>query len=295
MAKKKINWFQADKRSRFPQEATGGFSVNQNGENGAAGSGASGSVNYNTYNTYNMSPTGYGAQQSTPMVQPLVLVPYSSPTQPLYHYPDGTLPAGDIDSAKMQGQVPYSPLPPVNGANGMPTAMNGMDMAMDFDYEEPKKEKKKTNVKNVFVAIFALLFVAVMGIGYFVDKIAFIAPYVTLTDLNGFQMVYGFVNSLIDGTFAFSLDDVAGCVAILMSAASVLALLTFVFALIGVKHKRTPLFVKILDVLLFVAVAAALVWMIVSKGIGAISIGFYIAAGLALLVFLLAIIDKKRK
>ena len=240
--------------------------------------------------------------QSAPVIQPFVVVPYSTPMQPIYHYSDGTLPIGDIDSNYMQAHgMPQNPM-----MNPMMGGM-GYDDIYYNDQETVKKSKKVKKVKEGRCAVSAASIIIMILIALFGTVTLFIKP---LLSLIGLEMETSFVawnagtitlfssfETLIDvvmGKVAFDLKDTLLIVRGLLVIGSVFLALVFLTSLFTLRRRGTPIFGKIMAFLAFAAVAVAVVLCFLNKEY-TVGITAYILAGIAFLVFFVSLFGRRRK
>ena len=241
--------------------------------------------------------------QSTPVIQPFVVVPYSTPMQPIYHYSDGTLPIGDIDSNYMQAHG----MPPQNPMMGNPMmGMGGYDELYYNDEETGKKSKKRKREKRAGTGVSAASIIIMILIALFGTVTLFIEP---LLSLIGIQMETAFVvwnagsitlfssfQTIIDvvlGKVAFDLSNTLLIVRGLLVIGSVFLAIVFLTALFTIGRKGTPIFGKVMAFLAFAAVAVAVVLCFLNKDY-TLGITAYILAGLALLVFFVSLFGRRR-
>ena len=253
-----------------------------------------------------MQQQGAGVQ-STPVIQPFVVVPYSTPMQPILHNSDGTIPIGDFDSNYVQAHgMPQQPM-----MGGMqPNPMMGMDgIYYNMDEEETgkKKERKVKKVRTTSAASFIIMIL----IALFATVTLFIKPLLGLISIDmetafvtwnaGEITLFSSFNYMLDAVSSgeFDFSNTLFIVRGLLVIGSILLGLEFLTALFTVGRKGTPVFGKIVAFLAFVAIAVSVVLCMLNNDY-TLGITAYILAGIALLVFLVSLFgpgksNKKRR
>ena len=267
------------------------------------------------------APGAAGGVQSTPVIQPFVVVPYSTPMQPIFHYNDGTLPIGDIDSNYIQAHgMPQNPMMgqpgqmnPMMGQPGQMNPMMGMNNGFDgiyynMDEEEEIRENKKNKKRRArkkgtvsAASIIIMILVALFG-----TVTLFIEPLLTLIGVemetaivswnagsislfSSFEYIIEAITRKVEFDFQNTLFLVRG----LLVIGSVLLGIGFLVALFTIGRKGTPIFGKIITFLAFVAVAVAVVLCLLGEGY-TVGITAWILAGLAFLVFFVSLFGRRK-
>lgn len=216
-----------------------------------------------------------GAQntQNPPIVQPLVIVPYSSQMQPLYQYsPDsyGFNPPYDDEEAFYEEESP----------------------AFSAKAKKAKKAKKEkrgpargVNGGAVAATIFGLLALAIVVASYFLS-----IPYINITgDENAIGIALGVVSavtSIIGGAFETTMLFTVG-----ITVALAFTVLTFIASAFSFRGKY-PVIGKIFAIIALAGVVLAGVIMFVNKM--EIGYGAYAFAGLIVLMAISALAGKRR-
>lgn len=257
-----------------------------------------------------MQASGNSAQP-TQMIQPFVVVPYSTPMQSLYHYNNGTLPIGDIDSDYMRatGTLPGGNM---NGAmgdvNGMPGMMQQPNQMMGApalpameEFTEPTPKEKEGKEKRLNVpAIITMILIAVFALLPLIAKALFpmmgLGESELFMDKQGLDL-YSAIKKIIaiatgEEAFAFS-EALVGNGLLAISAA--LYAIVVILSLIMIMSGRLPLFVRILTLLALLLVVASAIVVIVSGGFATMGIMTYCMVGVALLIFLFSLIGKRKR
>lgn len=195
------------------------------------------------------------------IVQPIAIVPYNTVEQPLYQYP----PQNPYENA---GQNDYQGY----GNDGYDAPAN-----MNVD--------KKTGVNGlkIVLILLSLLFIAVVVVGKFVDLkyLKFDATRSGLEILLTITTVFGQGIAIKDMLFP-----------ILLAASCLFVVLVFLTSIIGIK-KGVNIFVKIIAVLSLLCIGGFGYLMFDAKL--SFGYGLYAAAGLTVLMALLALIGKRRR
>lgn len=234
---------------------------------------------------------------ATPYVQPLVIVPYLSPDQPMYYYDkskieqdddrDDTKFYEDMFDDEESGVLPEETVKKPKKVTQKGKKGTAID---DIEDEENTVKKKKANVCAIFTAIFGLIYIAME---FDLTKLVKAFNYNVLYDGKvGFVVIEELVKSVIGKSFAFSVD--ATLLPVLVTVGALFIVLTTVLSLISVAS-RTSVVTKIVATLaLAINAAAAVVAFAVNK-IPFETYGLIILAGISLAIFLLTILAKGKK
>lgn len=220
------------------------------------------------------APTG----QNVTMVQPLIVVPFSSQMQPLYQYTpeamnafyNGGAPSADYgygDSYGYDGGYDYSE-------------------RSEEEARPAKRERKgrKVNVSALFVFLFALIALAVSAVSYFVDF-----EYILVADGKGaLAIIMGLTDAFGGEIDIKSLIMPAG-----LALGALFGIITALTGLFSVGAKRFALFGKITAVLALVFTGVALAMMFVNKV--EIGYGAYIITAVYLITAIVALTAKGKK
>lgn len=210
--------------------------------------------------------------QNPPIVQPLVIVPYSSQMQPLYQYsPDsyGFNPSYDDEEAFCEEESPT--------------------LSKAKKARKAKKEKrgpfKGVNGGAVAATVFGLLALAIVVASYFLS-----IPYINITgDENAIGIALGVVSavtSIIGGAFETTMLFTVG-----IAVALAFTALTFIASAFSFRGKY-PVIGKIFTIIALAGVVLAGVIMFVNKM--EIGYGAYAFAGLIVLMAISALAGKRR-
>lgn len=209
------------------------------------------------------------------MVQPLIVVPFSSQMQPLYQYTPEAM------NAFYNGGAPSSEFAYPEG--------DGYGYAEDGEYRDDRaarKERKarKVNVSALFTFLFALIALAVSVISYFVDF-----EYILVADGKGALAI---IMGLTDA-FGGDLDIKALIMPAGLALGALFGIITALVGLFSVGAKRFALFGKITAVLALIFTGVALAMMFVNKA--EIGYGAYIITALYLITAIIALTAKGKK
>ncbi len=318
MAGQKINWWDSDVRSapeglsnvdiycklRWNESAKrsaaglkGKADVGINGMGHAPGAVANGGV---SAQNMQMAPMQQGAVQATPVIQPLVVVPYSTPMQPLYHYGDGTLPIGDIDSEYMRmngGMMPgINPQSPMMGASD--------DIYYNMDEKTGKKSKRQKGRGVGAVPILVMLLIALFG-----TLQLFFAPLLGLLKVEGLETAFAVVGAekvelyssimkvvgIFTGETTFAFDNYLLLAQCCLAIGAALLAITFILSLISITRKKLPLFVRILVILALLFTAGSIVLLAFFTEGATLGLSCYVLGGLMLLIFIISLCGKSNK
>ncbi len=220
------------------------------------------------------------------VVQPFVVVPYVSQMQPLYQY----------DYSQMKNQNAF----PGFGY------MNPQPEMQANSYENTDERESSAMPAKIFAFIFALLSIAVIVLGRFIDiKYLYFAG-----NVSGINILIALPEVLKNGALMNNLSTIA------FAGAALFALLIFIFGIIGVK-RESHVFLIILCVLKLICCIACVVFMMqaqtaielgkevsIIEGIknfsvlGKLQYGIYILTGLSLITLITlsigqAVIDRE--
>ena len=318
MAGQKINWWDSDVRSapeglsnvdiycklRWNESAKrsaaglkGKADVGMSGMGHTPGTAANGGV---SAQNMQMAPMQQGAVQATPVIQPLVVVPYSTPMQPLYHYGDGTLPIGDIDSEYMRmngGMMPgINPQGPMMGASD--------DIYYNMDEKTGKKSKRQKGRGVGAVPILVMLLIALFG-----TLQLFFAPLLGLLKVEGLETAFAVVGAekvelyssimkvvgIFTGETTFAFDNYLLLAQCCLAAGAALLAITFILSLISITRKKLPLFVRILVILALLFTAGSIVLLAFFTEGATLGLSCYVLGGLMLLIFIISLCGKSNK
>ncbi|MBO4539325.1 MAG: hypothetical protein J5781_03535 [Clostridia bacterium] len=291
----KLRWNESAKRSAAGLKGKADIGMNGMGHPGAAANGGVSAQNAQ------ISPMQQGAIQATPVVQPLVVVPYSTPMQPLYHYGDGTLPIGDIDSEYMRMNGGMMP-----GVNPQGPMMAGAsdDMYYNMDEKTGKKSKSKRSRGVGAVPILVMLLIALFG-----TLQLFFAPLLGLLKVEGLETAFAVVGAekvelyssimkvvgIFTGETTFAFDNYLLLAQCCLAVCAVLLAITFILSLFSITRKKLPLFVRILVILALLFMAGSidlLAFLVESATLG---LSCYVLGGLMLLIFIISLCGKSNK
>lgn len=226
-----------------------------------------------------------GVTTSQPIVQPLVIVPYSSQMQPLYQY------TSDGYGPDAYGAGAYA-APAYGGAYGNPVP-RGYD---DYYEEEPvvvrrvrveKEEKKGHNGGGIASTIFGLLLVIFVVVTYFF-AIPVVNLNVTETD-NALLVVISTIKQLIAGGITLSNMPLFGIGLVVALVFGFLTYLASAFSLIG-KYNVAG---KVFGVFALIGAILMVVMIFVDK----IKVGYgaYVVAALTILTAISALAAKRKQ
>lgn len=320
MAGQKINWWDSDVRSA--PESLSNVDIfcklrwNENAKRTAAGGKGKANVGMNNAVAPNaaqnsampmnanmsMAPMQQGAIQATPVVQPLVVVPYSTPMQPLYHYGDGTLPIGDIDSDYMRTHGGMMP-----GINPQGPMMPGMsdDIYYNMDEKEAGKVAKGKRRKGVgAVPILVMLLIALFG-----TLQLFFAPLLDLLKVTGQETAFAVVGvdkielyssimtvvKIFTGEVTFAFTDYALLAQCCLAASAALLAIVFLLSLISITRRKLPIFVRILIILALLFTAGSIVLLAFFVEGATLGLSCYVLGGIMLLIFIISLFGKSNK
>ena len=318
MAGQKINWWDSDVRSapeglsnvdiycklRWNESAKrsaaglkGKADVGMSGMGHTPGTAANGGV---SAQNMQMAPMQQGAVQATPVIQPLVVVPYSTPMQPLYHYGDGTLPIGDIDSEYMRMNGGMMP-----GINPQGPMMPGSPDDIYYNMDEKTEGKVKRARKGVgAVPILVMILIALFG-----TLQLFFAPLLGLLKVEGLETAFAVVGGdrielysavetvikIFTGETEFAFTNYALLAQCCLSVAAVLLALSFILSLISITRKKLPLFVRILILLALLFTAGSIVLLAFFVEGATLGLSCYVLGGIMLLIFIISLCGKSNK
>ena len=217
------------------------------------------------------NPTG----QNVTMVQPLIVVPFSSQMQPLYQYTPEAM------NSFYNGGVP-------SGEYAYPDG-DGYGYAEEGGYEEARASRRergerKVNVSALFTFLFALIAIAVSAISYFVDF-----EYILVADGKGaLAIIMGLTDAFGGDIDIKSLIMPAG-----LALGALFGIITALVGLFSVGAKRFALFGKITALLALIFTGVALAMMFVNKV--EIGYGAYIITALYLITAIVALAAKGKK
>ena len=318
MAGQKINWWDSDARSA--PESLSNVDIycklrwNENAKRSAGGMGkanvgmnnaAAPNVAQNNAMPMNanmpMAPMQQGAIQATPVIQPLVVVPYSTPMQPLYHYGDGTLPIGDIDSDYMRMHGGMMP-----GINPQGPMMPGMsdDIYYNMDEKEVSKLEKKKRKGVGAVPILVMLLIALFG-----TLQLFFAPLLDLLKVTGQETAFAVVGAekielyssimtvvkIFTGEVTFAFDNYTLLAECCLAISAALLAIVFLLSLISITRRKLPIFVRILIILALLFMAGSIVLLAVLVKETTLGLSCYVLGGIVALVFIISLFGKSNK
>ncbi len=248
------------------------------------------------------APTQQGAIQATPVIQPLVVVPYSTPMQPLYHYGDGTLPIGDIDSDYMRTHGGMMP-----GMNPQGPMMPGMsdDIYYNMDEKETEKLSKSKKRKGVgAVPILVMILIALFG-----TLQMFFAPLLDLLKVTGQETAFAVVGAektelyssimtvvrIFTGEVTFAFNNYALLAQCCLAITTALLAIVFLLSLISITRRKLPIFVRILIILALLFTAGSIVlFAFLVKG-ATLGLSCYVLGGIIFLIFIISLFGKSNK
>lgn len=211
-------------------------------------------------------------QQPPTLVQPLIVVPYSSQMQPLYQYTPEAM-------NSFYGEAP--------GAYGDAYDRNcggyGEESESVYDSYEGKAAGKKVNVNAVLAFILSVISFAVMVVSYFTE-LEFI--YI-IKDAGALQIIIG-----LPVLFYASVEIIELICPIGLAVCALFTVLTLFVNLFSVKAARYPVAGKIFAVLAFVGAAVMLAMLFVTKK--DIAIGAYILTGLSAVTAVVALTGRRK-
>ena len=297
----KLRWNESAKRSAAAIGARGAKGKADVGMNGAgiAPEMAAGGVPMQNANMQ-MIPGQQGPIQATPVIQPLVVVPYSTPMQPLYHYGDGTLPIGDIDSDFMRMNGGMMP-----GINPQGPMMPGSPDDIYYNMDEKTEGKVKRARKGVgAVPILVMILIALFG-----TLQLFFAPLLGLLKVEGLETAFAVVGGdkielysavetvikIFTGETEFAFTNYALLAQCCLSVAAVLLALSFILSLISITRKKLPLFVRILILLALLFTAGSIVLLAFFVEGATLGLSCYVLGGIMLLIFIISLCGKSNK
>lgn len=251
-----------------------------------------------------------GPQQVAPVIQPLVIVPYVSKDQPI-HYIDGAYAENaydGYDEDDYDDEYCYEDMydtKKISKAKRNDTYYENNASSNDMNYSvgltastngNGKKKKCKANGGAIAAFIFGVLYILMLFDWTWVISFdSFTFDYNTVFHFGtGYELIREFIDKIIDGSFVFGMNT--DIVMLLLSVGAVLVALSTIFALCTVATK-TPILFKIIAVLGFLAQVASYVlaaYFISPKvQLGDHEFGFYILAGLALIVMVCLLAARK--
>ncbi len=260
--------------------------------------------------------------QSTPVVQPFVVVPYSTPMQPIYHYNDGTIPIGDIDSnyvrahgmpdqmmqmnPMMQQNPMMQPNPMMPQNPMMAGQMGGMDdLYYNMDEESQKITKKNTGKKRKGGGVGAVPLIVMLLLALFATLTLFIGSIVSLLgmDMSSAFAVSGSEEATLFSSFGTTIGIFTGETALtgefvisqlLLTISTVLFGIVFLSALVSITRKKLSTFVRVVALIAVSLIVVALILCLVTESIE-LGLAAYALTGIAVLTFLISLIGKKNR
>lgn len=220
---------------------------------------------------------------ATPLVQPLVVVPYVSTQQPMYYYKpesenETAVPAAyyedlfeDEESYALDGET--STRARANGKANRETA--------------GEKRKRKANALAIICAILGIVYIALLfDFGKLIDGFNYNYLY---DGKSGFDVIMGLVNG---GLTEFAIET--SLLPILVAASAALVAVTTICLLFTVAG-RTPIAVKVIAAIAFVCNAGMAVVAFVVNKIELETYGIIIMAALSLVIFILTTCARAKK
>ncbi len=198
-----------------------------------------------------------GGYMPMPMIQPLIVVPYSGQMQPLDRYsPDGSM------------------------------LYNPEDGTYEY-YDEESAPARKVCVTAIIGLLLGIISVALLAVGYFVKDLAFTQW------AEGYSVIAIVIDFFDNDIAAMEITELLAYVGLIVYA--VFTVLTLIINLVSVKAQRYPIIGKIFGMLALIGAVLSLVIMFIDKNIEAkLGIGAYIVTVLAVMTGLLALAGRRK-
>lgn len=226
--------------------------------------------------------------QLPPVVQPLVIVPYSSQTQPLLTFTPDMSAYGEYRGVPGEAAWNYSS----GGGTESPA----------LEKSEKVEKKRRANVGAIFILIFSLLLVLTLALPRFADIPYF--DFVTSANVSeagseidsetgAADTAFGRIETLVTDFPSLSGDVKLLVGYIGLAAGAVCGAITLILSLFSLAARKVPVITKIFAILSFVGMAACLIIAFVRRE--SPFVGMITPVVLSGLAFLTAIFSRKRK
>lgn len=244
-------------------------------------------------------PTQQGGT-GTPFIQPLVVVPYLSADQPMYHYdPSATAQAEpehdaqyyeDLFDDEESYALPDGTQQIAKREKKAPVKGGAVSEKAVAERKEGAKMRRRANGNAIVTFILGLVYVAM---AFDLTKLISTFNYNVLYDGKvAFNVIEELVRSVIDKSFVFAVDTTL--LPILVTAGALFTAITLLFSLFTVAS-RTNVFVKVIATLAFLLNAGAAVVAFVVNKVPFETYGLVIFAGISFLMFLFTIVAKGKR
>lgn len=208
-------------------------------------------------------------QQPPTLVQPLIVVPYSSQMQPLYQYTPEAM-------QSFYGNAP-------EGYGDMYEDRGDGALYEDAYVNEVKRVRKKANVNAILAFILSLITVAVIVVSKFVEL-----SYINIIkDSGALQILMDLPKLFTAGVEIMELIYPIG-----LAVCALFTVLTLFTNLFSVKANRYPIAGKVFAVLALLGAAVMLAILFAAKK--DIAIGAYILTGLSAVTALIALTGRRK-
>lgn len=222
---------------------------------------------------------------ATPLVQPLVVVPYVSTQQPMYYYKPESENETAVSAAYYEDLFEDEESYALDGETSTRTRANGK--ANRETAGEKRKEKRKANALAIICAILGIVYIALLfDFGKLIDGFNYNYLY---DGKSGFDVIMGLVNG---GLTEFAIET--SLLPILVAASAALVAVTTICSLFTVAG-RTPIAVKVIAAIAFVCNAGMAVVAFVVNKIELETYGIIIMAALSLVIFILTTCARAKK
>lgn len=243
------------------------------------------------------SQTSVDSVKTTPLIQPLVVVPYVSTQQPMYYYnPEGEknreeeLPATYYEDL-FDEEESYA-LPEGDASYLRSNTASRVQRTAESEVlsQNSVKSGRKTNVMAIISAILGIVYIALLfDFGGMIERFNYNYLY------DG-QAAFGIIRQLITDITGGGFDITQGTsiLSVLIAASAVFTVITTLCSLITVAG-RTSVFVKIIAALTFLLNAGAAVVAFTVVKIEFETYGLIILAALSLIIFILTVCARGKK
>lgn len=244
-------------------------------------------------------PTQQGGT-GTPFIQPLVVVPYLSADQPMYHYdPSATAQAEpehdaqyyeDLFDDEESYALPDGTQQIAKREKKAPVKGGAVSEKAVTERKEGAKMRRRANGNAIVTFILGLVYVAM---AFDLTKLISTFNYNVLYDGKvAFNVIEELVKSIIDKSFVFAVDTTF--LPILVTAGALFTAITLLFSLFTAAA-RTNVFVKVIATLAFLLNAGAAVVAFVVNKVPFETYGLVIFVGISFLMFLFTIVAKGKR
>lgn len=220
---------------------------------------------------------------ATPLVQPLVVVPYVSTQQPMYYYKPESENETAVSAAYyedlFEDEESYA-------LEGEPSTRTRAREKINRE-KVSEKGKRKANALAIICALLGIVYIALLfDFGKLIDGFNYNYLY---DGKSGFDVIMGLVNG---GLTEFAIET--SLLPILVAASAALVAVTTICSLFTVAG-RTPIAVKVIAAIAFICNAGMAVVAFVVNKIELETYGIIIMAALSLVIFILTTCARAKK